>query len=49
MDIPHFIDLYRAGKLPVDRLMTDTIGFDGLNAAFDKLAAGETVRTVLMP
>ena len=43
-DIPHFTDLYRAGKLPVDRLMSDTIGFDGLNAAFDRLAAGETVR-----
>jgi alcohol dehydrogenase len=48
-DIPHFIDLYRAGKLPVDRLMTDTVDFDGLNAAFDRLAAGETVRTVLTP
>ena len=48
-DIPHFIDLYRAGKLPVDRLMSDTIGFDGLNAAFDRLAAGETVRTILKP
>lgn len=48
-DIPHFIDLYRAGKLPVDKLMSDTVGFDGLNAAFDKLAAGETVRIVLTP
>ena len=47
-DIPIYIDLYRAGKLPVDRLMSDRIKLDDINAAFDKLASGATVRQVVM-
>jgi alcohol dehydrogenase len=46
-DIPRYIDLWRRGKLPVDRLMSDRIGLDGLNAAFDRLAAGDVVRQIL--
>ena len=48
-DIPRFIALYRQGRLPVNRLMSDHLGFDGLNAAFDRLASGHTVRQILMP
>ncbi len=48
-DVPRYISLYRQGKLPVDRLMSDHVGFDGLNAAFDRLASGHTVRQVLVP
>jgi len=48
-DVPRFVALYRAGKLPVDRLMSDRVGFDGLNAAFDRLADGHTVRQLLIP
>ncbi len=47
-DIPTYIDLYRAGKLPVDRLMSDRIKLEDINAAFDKLASGATVRQVVM-
>ena len=47
-DIPTYIDLYRAGKLPVDRLMSDRIKLDDINEAFDRLAAGATVRQVVM-
>jgi alcohol dehydrogenase len=47
-DIPAYIELYRAGKLPVDRLMSDRIKLDDINAAFDRLAAGATVRQVVM-
>lgn len=46
-DIPAYIDLYRAGKLPVDRLLSDTIRLADLNAAFDRLASGETVRQII--
>ena len=35
------------GSLPIGKLRTDVIGFAGLNAGFDKLAAGEGVRQVL--
>jgi len=47
-DIPTYIDLYKAGKLPVDRLMSDRVKLDDINAAFDKLASGATVRQVVI-
>lgn len=46
-DIPRYVELWRRGKLPVDRLMSDRIGLDGLNEAFDRLAAGDVVRQIL--
>ncbi|MBM3505001.1 MAG: zinc-binding dehydrogenase [Alphaproteobacteria bacterium] len=48
-DVPNFVQLYRSGQLPVDRLMTATVKLDDINAAFDRLADGETVRTVMRP
>jgi len=47
-DIPAYIELYKAGRLPVDRLMSDRIKLDDINEAFDRLAAGATVRQVVM-
>jgi alcohol dehydrogenase len=46
-DIPHYIEWYRAGRLPVDRLLSERVRLDDLNAAFDRLAAGETIRQVV--
>jgi alcohol dehydrogenase len=48
-DIPRFIALYKRGKLPIDRLRSGTLGFDGLNAGFDKLADGAVLRQILVP
>ena len=48
-DIPNFVQLYRAGQLPVDRLMTGSVPLDQINEAFERLAEGETVRTVVIP
>ena len=47
-DIPRYIALYRAGRLPVDRLLTSTVSLDNLNEAFDALAAGTSIRQVLL-
>lgn len=47
-DIPKYIDLYKQGKLPVDRLMSDRIALADINVAFDRLATGETVRQVIV-
>jgi Zn-dependent alcohol dehydrogenase len=47
-DIPRFIELYRAGRLPVDRLLTHRLTLDQLNEGFDRLASGEAVRQVVM-
>jgi alcohol dehydrogenase len=48
-DIPLFVELYRRGRLPIDRLRSKTIGFDDLNAGFDRLARGESIRDLLLP
>nr|WP_246400442.1 zinc-binding dehydrogenase [Jiangella mangrovi] len=48
-DIPRLIRLWEAGKLPIEQLRTGVIGFDGLAAAFDELAAGRAVRQLLRP
>jgi Zn-dependent alcohol dehydrogenase len=48
-DIPRFIDLHRAGRLPVERLLTGRVGLGELNEAFDRLARGEAVRQVAVP
>jgi len=47
-DIPLYIELYRVGKLPVNKLMSEHIVLDDINAGFDRLAAGATVRQVIM-
>ncbi len=46
-DIPRFISLYKAGKLPVDLLHTRTVKLEEINEAFDALARGEAVRQVI--
>ena len=48
-DIPRFIALYQQGLLPVDRLMSERIGFEEINEAFDRLADGVSVRQILVP
>ena len=47
-DIPRFVALYRAGRLPVDRLLTHRLTLDDLADGFTRLAAGEGVRQVVM-
>jgi alcohol dehydrogenase len=46
-DIPRFIALHQAGRLPVDLLLSRTITLDEINPAFDALAKGEAVRQVI--
>ena len=35
-DIPRFISLFQQGLMPVDRLMSERIGFDEINEGFDR-------------
>jgi alcohol dehydrogenase len=48
-DIPRYIALWRAGRLPVERLLTSVGTLDDINAQFDRLASGEAVRQVIVP
>ncbi|AFZ65715.1 zinc-dependent alcohol dehydrogenase family protein [Deinococcus peraridilitoris] len=46
-DIPRFIALWEAGRLPVERLLTGTLALQDINAGFDALAAGQAVRQLV--
>ena len=48
-DIPRYIELWRRGKLPVERIVSGAVGLDGLNEAMDALASGEALRTLVHP
>lgn len=48
-DIPRYIALWRAGRLPVDRLLTSVSPLGEINALFDKLHSGEAIRQVVIP
>ena len=47
-DMPRYIELYRKGMLPVNKLMSDHIALDQINEGFDRLASGHTVRQIVM-
>jgi alcohol dehydrogenase len=46
-DIAHFIDLWRQGRLPVERLVSSEIRLEEINAALEALFKGESVRQVI--
>lgn len=48
-DIPRFMKLYKEGRLPVNRLIDGYIGFDEVNAGFDKLSDVKAIRQILTP
>ena len=47
-DVPRFVDLYRAGRLPVDGLLSGRLSLDEINDGFARLASGEAVRQVVV-
>lgn len=46
-DLPVFVDLWRSGRLPVEKLISSTFSIDDVNEAFERLAAGTELRQVL--
>jgi alcohol dehydrogenase len=47
-DIPRYVELWRSGRLPLDRLVSDRITLDDLPAALDRLASGAALRQLVM-
>ena len=47
-DFPTLIDLYRQGRLPLDRFVTERIGLDAVEAAFHKMHDGGVLRSVVV-
>ena len=41
------MNLYRAGKLPVDKLISHKIKLDEINQGFERLAKGEGIRQII--
>jgi alcohol dehydrogenase len=47
-DVPRFVAMFRGGRLPVDRLLSERIRLDDINPALDRLARGESIRQVIL-
>jgi S-(hydroxymethyl)mycothiol dehydrogenase len=47
-DFPMLIDLYLQGRLPLDDFVSETININDVEAAFDKMHAGEVLRSVVV-
>jgi NDMA-dependent alcohol dehydrogenase len=47
-EIPKLIDLYRAGKLKLDELLTRSYPFKQINEAYEALERGEVARSVVL-
>jgi S-(hydroxymethyl)glutathione dehydrogenase/alcohol dehydrogenase len=48
VDFPKLGRLHLAGKLPVDRMVSERIALDGVNDAFDRMRAGDGARRVIV-
>lgn len=47
-DFPTLISLYRQGRLPLDRFVSERIKLDGIEDAFHKMHAGAVLRSVVI-
>ena len=47
-DFPMLIDLYRQGRFDLDGFVTEQIGIGDVEAAFEKMAGGEVLRSVVV-
>ncbi|MEJ7706381.1 MAG: S-(hydroxymethyl)mycothiol dehydrogenase [Nocardioidaceae bacterium] len=47
-DFPMLVDLYLQGRLPLDAFVSETIGLGDVEAAFDKMHAGDVLRSVVV-
>ena len=47
-DIPVYLDLWRAGRLPIEELITERVALADINKSFDQLADGRAVRQVIL-
>ena len=48
-DIPRLLRLWRAGRLPVEQLVTGVRALEDINSAMEDLAAGKSVRQIIEP
>jgi len=47
-DFPMLVELYQQGRLPLEEFVTEEIGLDQVESAFDKMHRGEVLRSVVV-
>jgi S-(hydroxymethyl)mycothiol dehydrogenase len=47
-DFPMLIELHKQGRLPLDKFVSEEIGLGDVEAAFDRMHAGEVLRSVVV-
>jgi len=47
-DVPRYLELFKQGRLPVDRLLGERLSLEEINEGFDRLADGRSVRQVVV-
>ena len=47
-DFPMLIDLHLQDRLPLDKFVSETIGIEGVEEAFEKMERGEVLRSVVV-
>lgn len=48
-DIPRYVALWRAGRLPIERLLSSVSPLEDINELMDRLADGSAIRQVVVP
>lgn len=46
-DIPHYVQLWREGRLPLERLISGHVSLEQINEAMDDLADGKVLRQII--
>ncbi|MGH3696623.1 MAG: S-(hydroxymethyl)mycothiol dehydrogenase [Pseudonocardiaceae bacterium] len=47
-DFPMLVELHLQGRLPLERFVSETIGLDDVESAFEKMERGEVLRSVVL-
>jgi alcohol dehydrogenase len=47
-DVARYVNLFRQGRLPVDKLLSATLRLEQINEGFETLAAGKAIRQVIL-
>ncbi|MFD6883816.1 MULTISPECIES: S-(hydroxymethyl)mycothiol dehydrogenase [unclassified Rhodococcus (in: high G+C Gram-positive bacteria)] len=47
-DFPTYVDLYQQGRLPLEKFVTERIGIDDVEKAFETMHRGEVLRSVVV-
>jgi len=47
-DLPHYVSLFKSGRLPVDRLLTHRLKLDEINEGFDRMRDGIGIRQIVL-